>query len=203
MEIIKKVVGLLGANCYIIRNREYAIVIDPGGNPELIYPEIGNRQLLYIINTHGHYDHIGANNDLKARYDTRLVCHRVEYEVLLNPTLNLSEMVELPFISVVPDVLVNDGDILEIPGSTLEVLHTPGHTNGSISIKLGKALFSGDTLFFRSIGRTDLPMGSFNELEKSIKEKLYILPDDTMVYTGHGENTTIGEEKKYNEFVKA
>ena len=203
MEIIKKVVGLLGANCYIIRNETEAVVIDPGGNPELIYPVIGRRKLLHIINTHGHYDHIGANNDLKSRYDTKLACHRDEYQVLVNPELNLSEMVEIPFISVMPDILLNEGDKLEIGGIPIEVLHTPGHTKGSISLKVGKALFSGDTLFFRSVGRTDLPMGSFKELEKSIREKLYTLPDETIVYTGHGENTTIGEEKKYNEFVKA
>ena len=112
-------------------------------------------------------------------------------------------MVEMPFISVMPDILLNEGDKLEIGGIPIEVLHTPGHTKGSISLKVGKALFSGDTLFFRSVGRTDLPMGSFKELEKSIREKLYTLPDETIVYTGHGENTTIGEEKKYNEFVKA
>lgn len=203
MEIIKRIVGLLGANCYIIRNEEQAVVIDPGGNPELIYPLIGKRKLLYIINTHGHYDHIGANNELKSRYDTKLACHRDEYQVLVNPKLNLSEMVEMPFISIIPDILLDEGDTLEIGGTPIEVLHTPGHTKGSISLKFGKSLFSGDTLFFRSVGRTDLPMSSFEELEKSIREKLYILSDDTIVYTGHGENTNIGEEKIYNEFVKA
>ncbi|HEB33236.1 MAG TPA: MBL fold metallo-hydrolase [Spirochaetes bacterium] len=193
---------MLAANCFIIRNENEAIVIDPGGNAEVIYPYIEERTLTYVINTHGHYDHIAANNDLKARYDTKLVVGSLDHELLLDPMLNLSATFDAPFISIAPDLLLSEGDTLQFDESLLEVIHTPGHTKGSICIKMGDTLFSGDTLFYHSIGRTDLPTGSYEELEKSIKTKLYILQDDTKVYTGHGEETIIGEEKTLNEFVR-
>jgi len=203
MEIIMRTVGILAANCYILRNQDEAVVIDPGGNPELIIPLIGKRKLAYIINTHGHYDHIAGNNPLKAHYDTKLLVSEEDYQMLFNPQMNLSIMVGSPFISMAPDVLLHDGDRIEFDNQTFEVLLTPGHTKGSICIKAGKHLFSGDTLFYHSVGRTDLPTGSIDELKRSILTRLYTLPDDTKVYTGHGEDTTIGEEKRYNEFVRA
>jgi glyoxylase-like metal-dependent hydrolase (beta-lactamase superfamily II) len=203
MQVITKSLGIMAANCYMLRNEEEAVIIDPGGNPELLYPEIGRRRLRYIIDTHGHYDHIGANNDLKARYDTMLVVGRYDYEMLLNPGLNLSIMVDSPYISVPPDKLLEDGDSLPFDRTSLEVLYTPGHTKGSICVKVGNMLFAGDTLFYHSVGRTDLPTGSADELRKSITERLYVLPDETKVYSGHGEATTIGEEKRHNDFVRA
>jgi hydroxyacylglutathione hydrolase len=202
MEIIKKCLGMLAANCFIVRNENEAIVIDPGGNADIIYPYIEKRNLTYIINTHGHYDHIAANNELKARYDTKLAVGTLDNELLLDPMLNLSATLGAPFISIAPDILLSEGDTLQVGKILLEFIHTPGHTKGSICIKMQDVLFSGDTLFYRSIGRTDLPTGSYEELETSIKTKLYILPDDTKVYTGHGEETVIGEEKKLNEFVR-
>jgi len=202
MKIITKSVGVLSANCHIVIEGDEAVVIDPGGNPELIYPHIKGKKLRYVIDTHGHYDHISANNDLKAHFDTRLAASKDELAVLVTPGLNLSIMVDAPFISIVPDILLYDGDTLGFGPHTIEIIHTPGHTRGSICIKIGEVLFSGDTLFYHSIGRTDLPTGSFDELKKSIITKLYTLPDDTHVYTGHGNDTYIGEEKRYNEFVR-
>lgn len=192
----------MSSNCYVLRNEEEAVVIDPGGNPELIYPDIGNRKLLYIIDTHGHYDHIGGNNALKARYDTTLVVGKLDYTMLLNPQLNLSVMVDSPYISVAPDRLLEDGDSLPFDGTDLQVIHTPGHTVGSICIKIRDMLFAGDTLFYHSVGRTDLPTGSAEDLQASILQKLYVLPDETRVFTGHGEHTIIGEEKRNNDFVR-
>jgi len=203
MELIAKTLGMLTANCYILRNETDALVIDPGGNPEMILSSIGNRNLLWVINTHGHYDHIAANNALKACFDTKLAVNEEDYQMLLNPQLNLSVMVDTPFISVAPDVLLHDGDIIRFDNQKLEIIHTPGHTEGSICIKMGKTLFSGDTLFYHSVGRTDLPSGSSDALRESIKTRLYTLPDDTKVYTGHGETTLIGEEKKFNDFIQA
>ena len=193
---------MLAANCFVLRNDREAVVIDPGGNPEVILPLINKRELLYIVNTHGHYDHIAANNDLKARFSTQLAVSKYDSNMLLNPDLNLSTMVGAPYISVAPDILLDDGDKLSIGDESLEIIYTPGHTKGSVSIKMGQVLFSGDTLFYRSIGRTDLPTGSFDELENSIRTRLYVLPDTTKVYTGHGEPTNIGEEKRYNEWVR-
>jgi hydroxyacylglutathione hydrolase len=203
MQVITKMLGIMGANCYVLRNDREAVVIDPGGNPELLYPEIGNRRLLYLIDTHGHYDHIAGNNDIKARYDTKLAVGRYDYEIIMNPELNLSIMVETPFISLPPDMLLEDGDTLPFDGSELEIIHTPGHTRGSICIKVQNILFSGDTLFYHSVGRTDLPTGSTDDLRESIRRRLYTLPDDTKVFTGHGERTLIGEEKRFNDFVRA
>ena len=195
MEIIAKSLGILTANCFILRNEKEALVIDPGGNFEAIHPYIDQRKLTYIINTHGHYDHIAANNELKAHYDTVLAVGKYDYDMLMNPQLNLSCMVDVPFISIAPDLLLREGDIIQFEGKNLEILYTPGHTKGGICIKMENVLFSGDTLFYHSIGRTDLPTGSYEDLEKSIKSKLYTLPDETKVYTGHGEDTLIGEEK--------
>jgi glyoxylase-like metal-dependent hydrolase (beta-lactamase superfamily II) len=203
MEIIVKTLGLLTANCFILRDKEDVIIIDPGGNFEFIQPYIENHRLAYVINTHGHYDHIAANNPLKAHFDTKLLIGEYDYEMLLNPELNLSLMVDAPYISVAPDILLKDGDRIPFGSVHLEVIHTPGHTKGSVCLKMNNILFSGDTLFYRSIGRTDLPTGSFEELESSIKTKLYTLPDETKVYTGHGEHTLIGDEKRANEFVRA
>ena len=202
MQLIPKVLGIMSANCYILRNDREAVVVDPGGNPELIYPEIGKRKLLYVIDTHGHYDHIGGNNALKARYDTMLVVGRHDYKMLLNPGMNLSAMVDSPYISVAPDRLLEDGDRLPFDGTDLEIIYTPGHTIGSICVKIGDMLFAGDTLFYHSVGRTDLPTGSSEDLRASILNRLYILPDETRVYTGHGEHTTIGEEKRFNDFIR-
>ena len=202
MDIIKRSLGLLTANCFVLRNSEEAIVIDPGGDFEAIRAFIGTRKLLFVLNTHGHYDHIAANNDLKAHYDTRLAVGEHDAVMLLNPELNLSLMVDRPYISIAPDVSLKDGDKFRFDNRTIEVIHTPGHTVGSVCFKMDGVLFSGDTLFYHSIGRTDLPTGSFPELEKSIRTRIYTLPDDTKVYTGHGENTSIGEEKRFNEFVR-
>ena len=202
MEVITRTVGVLSANCHILIKGDEAVVIDPGANPELIYPVIVRKKLVYIINTHGHYDHIGANNDLKSHFDTKLAVHKDDYEMLVNPDLNLSVMVDSQFISVLPDILLSDGDTLDFGGIKLKIIHTPGHTEGSICILTDNMLFSGDTLFYHSIGRTDLPGGNFEKLKNSIVNRLYTLDDDIIVYTGHGENTTIGEEKRFNEFVR-
>ena len=161
------------------------------------------RTLRYVINTHGHYDHIAANNPLKARYDTTLACSGTDAPMLLNPELNLSAMIGARYISVAPDLLLSDGDTLSFGNEMLEVIATPGHTGGSISLRAGGVLFSGDTLFHHSVGRTDLPGGDLDALKKSILTRLYVLPEDTVVYTGHGEATRIGEEKRYNEWVRA
>lgn len=202
MEVITRTVGVLSANCHILIEGDETVVIDPGANPELIYPVIVGKKLVYIINTHGHYDHIGANNDLKSHFDTKLAVHKDDYEMLVNPDLNLSVMVDSQFISVLPDILLSDGDTLDFGGTKLKIIHTPGHTEGSICILTDNMLFSGDTLFYHSIGRTDLPGGNFEKLRNSIINRLYVLDDDTVVFTGHGENTTIGEEKRFNEFVR-
>lgn len=203
MELIAKSLGVFAANCFILRTAREAVVIDPGGNPEIILPEIGSRTLRYVINTHGHYDHIAANNALKAHYDTRLAVSEEDHRMIMNPQLNLSVMVDAPFISVPPDLLLHEGDVLPLEEAEIRVMHTPGHTEGSICLLLGDVLFSGDTLFRFSVGRTDLPGGSEEKLRESVLNRLYTLPGHVRVHPGHGEPTTIGEEKLHNDFVRS
>ena len=129
-------VGPLQANCHVVgcERTGAAVVIDPGGDSDVIIPLLEERELLYIINTHGHYDHIAANNDLKARFSTQLACCKYDSDMLLNPDLNLSSMVGARYISITPDILLDDGDKLSIGDESLEIIYTPGHTKGSVSM---------------------------------------------------------------------
>jgi len=203
METVVHPVGLLAANCYILRTENEAMVIDPGGDTEIIVSEIGPRNLARILFTHGHYDHIAAGNELKERFSAPIAVHEADAGMITNPILNLSEMVGEPYVSAGPDIILHGGDIFRFAETQFKIIHTPGHTMGSVCILTGDELFAGDTLFFRSVGRTDLPTGSIDELRSSIITKLYTLPDTVRVYTGHGDDTLIGEEKKHNEFVRA
>jgi glyoxylase-like metal-dependent hydrolase (beta-lactamase superfamily II) len=155
----------------------------------------------YIINTHGHFDHVGANRKLKEATGARLVIHALDQsmlEVLSETSAAFGLSVEN---SPPPDQTVQDGDTLHFGEITLTVLHTPGHTPGGISLHTDGVVFVGDTLFAGSIGRTDFPGGDFDTLISSIRNKLYPLGDRVIVYTGHGPETTIGREKRFNPFA--
>lgn len=200
-------VGDLQTNCFILgcEKKKVAAVIDPGGNAKWIIEKLRKLDLEpeYIIATHAHFDHIGAVAPLKREFDVPVYLHKDDwshYERAARSAASWGIMVEQP---EPPDKSPEEGDIIEI-GSTvsLEVLHTPGHSPGGISLKFKNGVFVGDSLFFRSIGRTDFPGGSFDTLMKSIKSKLFVLPDDFIAYTGHGPNTKIGDEKKHNPFIE-
>jgi hydroxyacylglutathione hydrolase len=197
-------VGPLGANCYIIGCEEtrHAAVIDPGGDADKILLALANDQLTLkaIINTHGHFDHVSANKALKKASGADLMIHPDDVPMLTHLAQGAAQWGMRSEDSPAPDRLLNEGDTIKVGTLELKVFHTPGHTPGGISLYTEKAVFVGDTLFAGSIGRTDFPGGDFNTLISSIHHKLFALPDDTTVYTGHMEPTTIGKEKRYNPF---
>lgn len=205
MKLTQLTVGQLGVNCYIVscEDTKEALVIDPGDNAEIILEKVAqeNLQVKYIVNTHGHADHIGANNILKNKTKAVIAIHIDDVPMLDNPKLNLSVYIGASIISDPADIILNAGDIITIGNVKLSVLHTPGHTKGGICLLTEGALFSGDTLFAESIGRCDFPDGSMNDLIHSIQSQLMKLPDDIKVYPGHGPATTIGWERIHNPYL--
>lgn len=190
-----------GTNCYIVQDEETkeTMVIDPGGDVDKIVEMLNtiHAKVKYILLTHCHGDHIAGVNELKQRVGGKILIHRLDEEGLRNPNVNLAEYVGLGRVIVQADARLDDGDLIHVGNLEFKILHTPGHTKGGISIysEEEKLLFSGDTLFRGSWGRTDLPTSSFEDIIKSITEKLMVLPEDTIVYPGHGKSTMIKEEE--------
>lgn len=195
-------------NCYVISDRESgkAVVIDPA------YPSIhiiktaekNNCMIDKIILTHGHYDHTGGINWLKEQLDdVKVYSHKNGIEVLGDPNLNLTGKIGRIKEVHTPDFTVEDGDVIEVSDNCkFEIIHTPGHTVDSMCLKLGGALFCGDTIFRKSVGRGDLPTGDANQELESIKTKILTLDDDTVLFPGHGETTSVGVEKRENPYLK-
>ena len=199
--------GALQANTYLAVDEKTneGFIVDPGGYNKVLTKEVRDNDvnIKYIILTHGHSDHICGVNEHKAEFpDAKIVAYKDEEAMLENPNLNQSPGFGVPY-STKADILVSDGDELKVGDVTLKFIHTPGHTEGGmcIYVKEAKALFSGDTLFRQSIGRTDFPGGSYTEIMDSIRKKLFLLPDDTNVFPGHMGTTSIGFEKENNPFV--
>ena len=198
---LKSYIDNIITNCYIIKDEESKemMVIDPGGEIDKIIDMLNilEGNLKYIYLTHCHGDHIGAVDELKNIKGGKVIIHSDDYEGLKNPDINLTSFMSKLPISIEADSRVNDGDLLHIGNIEFRVIHTPGHTKGGSSLYPEKEqmLFSGDTLFKGMSGRTDLPTSSFEDIMKSINNKLLILPDDTIVYPGHGIATRIVEEE--------
>jgi hydroxyacylglutathione hydrolase len=198
------VVGPLGVSCYVVADpaTKEACVIDPGADASKIMNFIRKNglELKFVINTHGHGDHIAANKDLAAP----IYIHAADKDCLTDPKKNLSAgifMVDI--ISPRASRILEDGDTIELGKLKLKVIHTPGHTKGSISLALDNMIFTGDTLFHGGVGRADLLGGDEDELLDSIKKKLLVFKDDTIIYPGHGGPSTIGEERKNNPFISS
>ncbi len=195
------VVGPIETNSYLVwdASTNDACLIDPGGDAEKIKDFIEDKglRLDFIINTHGHGDHIAANSDFRAP----VYIHEMDKDFLLDPNKNLSGAFLFPFVSPAASRILKDGDTIKLGTLTMEVMHTPGHTPGSISIALDDVVFTGDTLFAGGVGRTDFAYGSEGALIKSIQDKLMPLADDIIIYPGHGPESTIGEERDSNPFI--
>jgi len=205
MKYKEVVVGALETNCYLVYCEEtlQCAVVDPGAEPERIFLEIAEAELkpVVIINTHGHVDHIGANRDMKDHFGVPLYIHAAD-----SPMLGKIQQLELSLFlgaknSPPADYLMSDGEEIKIGNSVLRVLHTPGHSPGSVSLLGDGFLLSGDTLFFEGVGRTDLPGGSQKQLEQSLREKVMTLPDETVILPGHGPLTSVGQERVNNLFI--
>lgn len=209
--IVETIVSpLFAENTYIshLGDSQECIVVDPGIDPESILALIRGRNLTprAILNTHGHADHIAGNGTLMAAFpDCPLIIGEGDAFKLTDPAANLSAGYGLALVSPPADELVREGDVRTWAGIELSVRHTPGHSPGHVvflcKLETPWIVFGGDVLFQGSIGRTDFPDGDFDDLRRSIHEKLFTLPADTIVYTGHGEPTTIGEEIRTNPFV--
>jgi len=199
-------VGLIQTNCYLVGDEatRKGAVIDPGGDPDATLAAIESEGLTieYILNTHAHFDHIAANEALHTATGALLALHPADMELLTAG--GGGEWFGLPSASGGhPDVQIRDGQELTVGRLRLKVLHTPGHSPGHVAFYLANegVLFAGDALFQNGIGRTDLPGGDYATLIASIRRRLLTLPDETVVYPGHGPRTTIGAERKHNPFL--
>lgn len=205
MNIKRIVVGVYAVNCYIVYNdNKKGFIVDPGGDSDDIFKfiEEENIDLDFILLTHGHADHIGAVNIIKEKYNLPIYAGIKEKDLLINPTINLSKSIP-PFkpIELTADRWLYDGEEIDFYGEKLYIMETPGHTIGSICILMDGVIFSGDTLFRMSIGRSDLPTGSFDEIINSVK-KLYDLKKDYRILPGHGAESNLQFERENNPFMK-
>ncbi len=205
MKVEKLVVGEMQANCYLAWDEQSkeAVVIDPGGDADTIVDAISRNSLkvIHIIDTHAHVDHVGANDLIRQKTEASLFIHSADVSLLQDLELNLSQMLGREKNFLPPTGVLEDKDKLKLKGFDLEVLHTPGHTPGSVCLYGDGRLFSGDTLFAGGVGRTDLPGGNFKQLKDSLEHKILKLSDKVVVYPGHGPNTTIGKERRDNPFL--
>jgi len=206
--ILKRfITGSLEVNSYLIEDEvtKEAAIIDTGYyEPELAkYVKKQGLEVKYIVLTHGHGDHMCGVPSYKKKYpNIQVVAHQADADLLLGEIHNFSKEISGKFIAIKADRYVNDNDTMTLGNIKLKFIHTPGHTKGSMSILIDNYLFSGDTLFYEAIGRTDFPDGSSESLLKSVEEKLFTLPDNTLVFPGHMRDTNIGHEKQNNPFFK-
>ena len=207
MVLIRLIVGPLQVNCYLLADEKTkeAVVIDPGDDADDILKIIREKDfnVKYIINTHAHFDHVGANKALKEATGAELLLHEADAPVLATVSNQSRSFGLSPVVSPPADRYVKHGDVVTAGEVSLKILHTPGHTPGGISLREEGMVFTGDSLFAGSIGRTDFPGGDLLTLLRSIKTNLMVLPDETKVFSGHGPASTIGDERRENPFLNA
>ncbi len=201
-----RVVGPIQTNCYFLyrEDTKECLIIDPGYEADKIEAYVQKKQLHVagILLTHGHFDHITAADEVRKKFQTKIYASGTEKELMADPRMNVSVMMG-DSVSLKADVWLEDGQELEMLGETMRCILTPGHTGGGMCFYFPKAcmLFSGDTLFQESVGRTDFPTGSSRELIRSVREKLLVLPEAVRVYPGHGLMTTIRDEQMFNPYA--
>lgn len=199
------VVGPIMANCFIVgcEDTRAAVVIDPGADADKILMALAQLKLTvkYILNTHGHFDHVSANKRMKEVTGAEILIHALDAPMLSRLAASAAAWGMSAEDSPAPDRTLAEGDAVAFGNITLKVIHTPGHTPGGISFSTDGRVFVGDTLFAGSIGRTDFPGGNYETLISSIQNKLFLLDDDVQVLTGHGPETSIGQEKRFNPFA--
>ncbi|MBI3914278.1 MAG: MBL fold metallo-hydrolase [Chloroflexi bacterium] len=200
------VVGPLGVNCYLVGDdtKRDVIVIDPGGDARKILDALAKRDLRVsaIVNTHAHFDHVGALTEIREATHAPFMLHADDVQLLAYAQQSAAMFGLAIPQPTPPEKLLQEGETITVNALSLRVLHTPGHTPGGICLLYDKYVFVGDTLFQGSIGRTDLPGGDYGTLMKSIGDKLFPLPDETIVYPGHGPATTMRDEKLLNPFLR-
>ena len=207
LNVYPLVLGPVQTTCYVVSSQGRAVIVDPAANATKIIQYLGTKKLIpeAILLTHGHFDHIGAVNELAAKYSLPIYAHKSEKEYFDQPEVNLSTMTYQPFV-LSEDLdyhWLADGATLTCLDTQVKIFHVPGHTSGSLCYYFVKdrMVFTGDTLFKQSIGRTDFIYGNHQQLVTGLRQKLLTLPDDTLVYPGHGDCTTVADEKRNNPFL--
>ncbi|GAB4288525.1 MAG: MBL fold metallo-hydrolase [Coriobacteriia bacterium] len=201
--IVERIVcGPLETNCWLVGDDEGGplVVIDPAGDAEKVAARIAERDVGCVVLTHGHFDHLGAADEIRDLTGAPLLVHEADAAAIVSPEGSGGTLFGFDHRTAAPDRTLADGDRIDSGELTLEVVHTPGHTPGSICLLGEGHLFSGDTLFSGSVGRTDFPGGDARALRRSIGERLTPLPDETVVHPGHGPDTTIARERRVNPF---
>jgi hydroxyacylglutathione hydrolase len=202
MIVERLVVGMLQCNCYIVgcEDTKVGIIIDPGGDAPAILDRAEQLGLSieHIVNTHGHIDHIAANGPVKEATEAMIAIHRDDAQWLVSDQGGFARMLGVLSPGPPADVMLDEGDEINFGNESLRVIHTPGHSLGGITLVRDGMVFCGDTLFAMGVGRVDLPGGDWATLMNSIKTRLFTLPEETIVYSGHGPPTTIGREKRFN-----
>ncbi len=202
LEVTKIIVGELSTNCYLIKSGREGVIIDPGAEGKLILRKVEELGITvkYVLNTHGHFDHIGANDFVRESTGAKIAIHEFDAESLGSSFRNSSLLIGWNLKLKPADILLKEGDILRFGSGSLTVLHTPGHTPGSVSFLVDNQVFSGDLIFAGSVGRTDLPGGSFEAMRDSLK-RIKKLPSKTIIFPGHGPETSLENEIKSNPFL--
>lgn len=194
--------GPFAVNTYIIENEGNFIVVDPGGNYDLIKSKVNGEKIEAVLLTHGHFDHIGAVKKLQQDDEAPVYLHKGDLELINNQKV-MAKAYGVELENITPDVVLFDDEDINLIGLNIKVVSTPGHTEGSVCYIIEKNIFSGDTLFYSTYGRVDLPGGDMDKIKNSIANKLFALDGDYTVYPGHGEKTTLDFERKHNMILSA